>query len=222
MTASIGVPPISTARSCRAWARYYEIVKGGLLGKSGVVVGKFGRRVLRFKGEFHVWLEAPTRAGKGIGVIIPNLLDWLGSVVVLDIKQENYDNTAGYRLKVLGQEVFLFNPLDIMGRTARWNPLKYINRRDPVEVINELQKIAEMLYPNPLTGETVFAEGARTAFLGITGYIAATVDDGEDALPLTIGEVYRQFSAGDMPTRFKKIIAQRQKAGKPGLFSSIN
>ncbi len=72
-----------------------------------------------------------------------------------------------------------------------------------------------MLYPNPLVGETVFAEGARTAFLGITGYIAATVDDGDDALPLTIGEVYRQFSAGDMPTRFKKIIAQRQKAGKP-------
>ncbi len=86
-------------------------------------LGNSESRVLRFKGEFHVWLEAPTRAGKGVGVIIPNLLDWLGSVVVLDIKQENYDNTAGYRLKVLGQEVFLFNPLDTTGVRRAGTPL---------------------------------------------------------------------------------------------------
>ncbi len=91
----------------------------------------------------------------------------------------------------------------------------YINRRDPVDVINELQKIAAMLYPDPLTGEKFWAEGARTAFLGVTAYIAATVDDGEDALPFTLGEVYRQFAAVDAQRRFPKIIAVREKAGKP-------
>jgi type IV secretion system protein VirD4 len=197
------------------WARVGEVRRGKMLDPAGVVLGKFGRKVMRFGGPEHVMLEAPTRAGKGVGVIIPNLLDWPDSLVVLDIKQENYENTAGYRLKALRQRVVLFNPLDPSGRTARYNPLSYINRRDPVEVINELQKIAAMLYPDPLTGEKFWAEGARTAFLGITAYIAATVDDGEDALPFTLGEVYRQFAAGDAQKRFPKIIAQRKAAGKP-------
>ena len=197
------------------WARVGEVRKGKMLAAVGIVLGKFGSKVMRFGGPEHVMLEAPTRAGKGVGVIIPNLLDWPDSVVVLDIKQENYESTAGYRLKVLGQRVVLFNPLDPGGRTARYNPLSYINRRDPVEVINELQKIAAMLYPDPLTGEKFWAEGARTAFLGITAYIAATVDDGEDALPFTLGEVYRQFAAGDAQKRFPKIIAERKAAGKP-------
>ena len=197
------------------WARVGEVRKGKMLAAVGIVLGKFGSKVMRFGGPEHVMLEAPTRAGKGVGVIIPNLLDWPDSLVVLDIKQENYENTAGYRLKVLGQRVVLFNPLDPGGRTARYNPLSYINRRDPVEVINELQKIAAMLYPDPLTGEKFWAEGARTAFLGITAYIAATVDDGEDALPFTLGEVYRQFAAGDAQKRFPKIIAERKAAGKP-------
>lgn len=197
------------------FARAGEVRRGKMLAPAGIVLGKFGGKVMRFGGPEHVMLEAPTRAGKGVGVIIPNLLDWPDSLVVLDIKQENYDNTAGYRLKVLGQQVLLFNPLDSTGRTVRWNPLSYINRRDPVEVINELQKIAAMLYPDPLTGEKFWAEGARTAFLGIAAYIAATVDDGEDALPFTLGEVYRQFAAGDAQRRFPKIIADRKKAGKP-------
>ena len=197
------------------FARVGEVRNGKMLASAGIVLGKFGGKVMRFGGPEHVMLEAPTRAGKGVGVIIPNLLDWLDSLVVLDIKQENYDNTAGYRLKVLGQQVLLFNPLDPTGRTVRWNPLSYINRHDPVEVINELQKIAAMLYPDPLTGEKFWAEGARTAFLGITAYIAATVDDGEDALPFTLGEVYRQFAASDAQRRFPKIIADRKRAGKP-------
>ncbi|MDQ1159594.1 type IV secretion system protein VirD4 [Sphingomonas sp. SORGH_AS 950] len=197
------------------WARVGEVRKGNLLAPSGIVLGKFGGKVMRFGGPEHVMLEAPTRAGKGVGVIIPNLLDWPDSLVVLDIKQENYDNTAGYRMNMLRQQVLLFNPLDPNGRTVRWNPLSYIDRRDPVEVINELQKIAAMLYPDPLTGDPFWAAGARTAFLGITAYIAATVDDGEDALPFTLGEVYRQFAAGDAQKRFPKIIAARQKAGKP-------
>lgn len=197
------------------WARVGEVRRGKLLGSSGIVLGKFGGKVMRFGGPEHVLLEAPTRAGKGVGVIIPNLLDWPDSLVVLDIKQENFDNTAGYRLKVLGQRVVLFNPLDPKGNTARYNPLSYINRQDPVEVINELQKIGMMLFPDPVSGDNFWAESARTAFLGVAAYVAATVDDGSDALPFTMGEVYRQFAAGDAAKRFPKIIAKREQAGQP-------
>ena len=197
------------------WARVGEIRRGKLLAPAGIVLGKFGGKVMRFGGPEHVLLEAPTRAGKGVGVIIPNLLDWPDSLVVLDIKQENYDNTAGYRLKVLGQRVVLFNPLDPKGNTARYNPLSYINRQDPVEVINELQKIGMMLFPDPVSGDNFWAESARTAFLGVAAYVAATADDAGDALPFTMGEVYRQFAAGDAAKRFPKIITKREQAGKP-------
>ncbi|MDD5720787.1 MAG: type IV secretory system conjugative DNA transfer family protein, partial [Candidatus Krumholzibacteria bacterium] len=99
------------------FARVGEVRRGKMLAPAGIVLGKFGGKVMRFGGPEHVMLEAPTRAGKGVGVIIPNLLDWPDSLVVLDIKQENYENPAGYRLKVLGQQVLLFNPLDPDGRT---------------------------------------------------------------------------------------------------------
>lgn len=197
------------------WARVGEVTKGGLLAKEGIILAKFGSRVMRFGGSEHVMLEAPTRAGKGAGVVIPNLLEWPGSSVTLDVKQENWDNTAGFRARTLGQQVVLFNPLDPGGRTARYNPLSYIDRRDPVEVINELQKIGTMLFPPPLNGDSFWAESARTAFLGVAAYVAATADDGPDALPFTMGEIYRQFAAGDAQKRFPKIIRQREEAGKP-------
>ncbi|MBH0114982.1 type IV secretory system conjugative DNA transfer family protein [Novosphingobium sp. YJ-S2-02] len=197
------------------WARFGEVKGAGLLESAGIILGRFNARFLRFGGTEHVMLEAPTRAGKGVGVVIPNLLSWPDSVVVLDVKQENWDLTSGYRARQLRQKTLLFNPLDGEGRTCRYNPLGHINRRDPVEIINELQKIGAMLFPLPLTGDNFWAESARTAFLGVSAYVAATVDDGEDALPFTIGEVYRQFAAGDARRRFPKIIKQREQAGKP-------
>ena len=89
---------------------------------SGILVGRKGRRFLTFGGSEHVLVEAPTRSGKGTGIVIPNLLTWAGSVVVLDVKRENYDASAGFRA-YYGQQVFLFNPTDREGRTARYNPL---------------------------------------------------------------------------------------------------
>ena len=134
------------------WARVDEIGRGKLLAPAGIVLGKFGDKVMRLGGPEHVlWKRrrAPASAWAS-----PSRTCSIGrnSLVVLDIKQENYDNTAGYRLKVLGQGVVLFDPLDPKGNTARYNPLSYINRQDPVEVINELQKIGMMLFPDPVSG----------------------------------------------------------------------
>ena len=197
------------------WARIGEVRKAKRLEDAGILLGRINGKFMRFGGTEHVLLEAPTRAGKGVGVVIPNLLQWPDSVVVLDVKQENWAATAGFRMTNLRQQTLLFNPLDAHGRTCRYNPLAYINRRDQVEVVNELQKISVMLFPLPLQGETFWAESARTAFLGVAAYVAATVDDGDDALPFTIGEIYRQFAAGDAQKRFPKIISQREREGKP-------
>jgi len=87
------------------WATHGEVVKSGLLGNQGIVVGKYRGQTLRFPGQQFVMLAAPTRSGKGVGVVIPNLLSYEESVCVLDIKQENFDITAGYRKDVLKQEI---------------------------------------------------------------------------------------------------------------------
>src|SRR5437879_2119403 len=71
-------------------------------------------------------LEAPPRSGKGVGVVIPTLLNWPGSVLVSDIKGENWTRTAGYRA-AHGQHVHLFDPLSEDERSARWNPLAYVS-----------------------------------------------------------------------------------------------
>lgn len=191
------------------WAKRGEAKAAGLMDGEGLLLGKSGNGFVQFGGTEHVLLEAPTRAGKGVGVVIPNLLTWADSVVVLDVKQENWEKSAGWR-KSLGHQVLLFDPLDPQGRTCRFNPFSHINRSDPVEVIDELQKIAAMLWPPPANGESFWMDSARTAFIGVAAYIAAT-----PVLPFTMGEVYRNFSAGDAKERFPKIIKERQAQRNP-------
>lgn len=200
-----GAPLHGAAR----FARESEIRRHGFRASQGIVVGRKGGRFLTFGGSEHVIVEAPTRSGKGVGIVIPNLLTWQGSVVVLDVKRENYDASAGFRAHY-GQQVFLFNPTARDGRTARYNPLAYIDRSDPDDVIIELQKIATMLFVTPEHGEAFWANGARTGFAGVGAWLAETSDE-----PLTMGAIYRHLTEGDARGFFKKELA------KPGLDLSV-
>jgi len=111
--------------------------------KNGIVIGKFGGKIVRLGGQQFVILAAPTRSGKGVGVVIPNLLDYQESMVVLDIKQENFDLTSGWR-KSIGHEIYLFNPFAEDRRSHRWNPLTYVSA-DPAFRVSDLMSIAAML-----------------------------------------------------------------------------
>ncbi|WP_353208659.1 type IV secretory system conjugative DNA transfer family protein [Sphingorhabdus sp.] len=183
------------------FANEREIKRHGFRAAIGIVLGHKRGRFLTFGGSEHVIVEAPTRSGKGTGIVIPNLLTWQGSVVVLDVKRENYDASAGFRAHY-GQQVFLFNPTDREGRTARYNPLAYIDRTDPDDVIIELQKIATMLFVAPEHGEAFWANGARTGFAGVGAWLAETSDE-----PLTMGAIYRHLTDGDARSYFKKELA---------------
>jgi len=68
------------------FARTAGIRAAGLLASSGVLLGKLGSRWLRSGEPLHVLVAAPTRSGKGVGIVIPNLLSLPGSALVLDIK----------------------------------------------------------------------------------------------------------------------------------------
>lgn len=192
-------PPLHGAAR---FARESEIRRAGFRARDGIVLGKRGGRFLTFGGSEHCIVEAPTRSGKGVGIVIPNLLSWQESVVVLDVKRENWDATAGFRKKY-GQAVYLFNPTDPEGRTARYNPLGYIDRTDPDQVVIELQKIATMLFVPPERGEPFWTDSARTAFVGVGAYLAVADQ------PFTIGSIYRLMTTGDTRGFFRRVLDDR-------------
>jgi type IV secretion system protein VirD4 len=191
------------------FAKHNEIKKAGLLGEKGIIVGKLGNRYLAFDGQQHAIISAPTRSGKGVGIVIPNLLNWSDSVVVLDIKQENWDITSAFRRKY-GQECYLFNPAAADYRTHRYNPLAYISH-DPNFRIDDVQKIANMLFPDQPGTDVIWTATPRSLFLGVVLFLAET-----PGKLVTLGQVLRETLAdGDGSEYFAKIINDRAESGEP-------
>ena len=201
-------------RSLHGDARFVthgEIARAGLLGEHGIILGRLGRRCLMLPGQQGVALAAPPRAGKGTGVVVPNLLNWPDSVICVDIKRENWTLTAGFRQRS-GQACYLFDPFAEDGRTARWNPFFYVSE-DPRRRVNDLQRIAEMLYPDPPNVDPFWTASARSLFLGIALYLFET-----PSMPKTIGEVLRQGMASDdegFGAHWKRTIEGRHSGKSP-------
>ena len=121
------------------WAQPKEIEAVGLSGPDGVVLGRYQRSYLRHDGPEHVLCFAPTRSGKGVGLVIPSLLTWPGSAIVHDIKGENWQLTAGFRAQ--HGRVLLFDPTN--AKSSAYNPLLEV-RRGEWEV-RDVQNIADIL-----------------------------------------------------------------------------
>ncbi|XHS00682.1 hypothetical protein ACFB49_22810 [Sphingomonas sp. DBB INV C78] len=129
---------VTTYGSAR-WASRTEIAKAGLHDDAGVLLGRIGRLYLRHEGPEHVMVFAPTRSGKGVGLVIPTLLSWTGSALIHDIKGENWQLTAGWRARF--SHCLLFNPTD--PRSARYNPLLEVRRG--ANEVRDAQNIADIL-----------------------------------------------------------------------------
>lgn len=211
------------------FATYMEIKKAGLVARDNydktILVGQYkehGRNeYLCYGGYQFVMLAAPTRSGKGVGVVIPNCLNYSDSLVVLDIKLENFDKTAGFRAKS-GQEVYLFAPYDECAterqpgkaapmRTHRYNPLGYVSE-DPVDRIGDIDSIAQAFYNNPNSKDKFFDEQAKDLFRGITLLVLET-----PGIPHTLGEVFRQSSGYGkaLPEHLNEMIEKAKAEGRP-------
>ena len=129
---------VATYGSAR-WAEDKEIRAAGLLGPDGVLLGRYHRDYLRHDGPEHVLCFAPTRSGKGVGLVVPTLLTWPASAIVHDIKGENWTLTAGFRAK--HGRVLLFDPTN--ARSSAYNPLLEV-RQGEWEV-RDVQNIADIL-----------------------------------------------------------------------------
>src|SRR6267154_526887 len=121
------------------WADTKEVRRAGLLGPDGVVLGRLGDRYLRHDGPEHVLCFAPTRSGKGVGLVIPTLLTWPSSTIVHDIKGENFQLTSGWR--ACFGPVLLFDPTN--QASAAYNPLLEIRKGDCE--VRDAQNIADIL-----------------------------------------------------------------------------
>src|SRR4051794_12655130 len=131
------------------WATAQDVHATGLLdSKQGAYVGGWfddrSNRLhyLRHNGPEHILAFAPTRSGKGVGLVIPTLLAWSESAVVYDIKGENWAKTAGFRQKH-GHLCFKFSPVEV-GASSRFNPLAEIRLFTPHDV-SDAQNVADMI-----------------------------------------------------------------------------
>ncbi len=129
---------VATYGSAR-WAEDKEIRSAGLVGPDGVLLGRYDRDYLRHDGPEHVLCFAPTRSGKGVGLVVPTLLTWPGSCIVHDIKGENWTLTAGFRSR--HGRVLLFDPTN--AKSSAYNPLLEV-RQGEWEV-RDVQNIADIL-----------------------------------------------------------------------------
>jgi type IV secretion system protein VirD4 len=129
---------VTTYGSAR-WADTREVGRAGLLHADGVMLGRWHGAYLRHDGPEHVLCFAPTRSGKGVGLVVPSLLTWPGSAIVHDIKGENWTLTAGWRSRF--GRVLLFDPTNV--QSDAYNPLLEV-RRGEWEV-RDVQNIADVL-----------------------------------------------------------------------------
>ncbi|CAN7492743.1 conjugal transfer protein TraG [Phenylobacterium sp. LjRoot225] len=129
---------VTTYGSAR-WAKPKDLRRAGLVRPAGVFLGRADADYLRHEGPEHVMAFAPTRSGKGVGLVVPTLLSWPGSCVVHDIKGENWQLTAGFRSRF--SHCLLFNPTD--PRSAAYNPLLEVRRGQ--QEVRDVQNIADIL-----------------------------------------------------------------------------
>ena len=218
--AVLGHRPQLTSHGAARWATADELKRRGLavpLAKlSGPIFAKLGSP--RSSAPFvtsadipHAFVAAPTGSGKGVGIVIPTLLTYGGSVICLDVKGENFTATSRVRA-AMADRVFKFAPYDGEGRTHRFNPLAEVASLPPERRYTEAQRIAESLIA--MGGENVqgFLVSAKQIFAA--GILAAV----ERGTP-TIGAVHDLLSGeGEFADMFGELAERTNVAEAKSIF----
>lgn len=188
-------------------------VKSSLGGVAGLIVGRENRKggqLLRYAGQAHLLTIAPTRSGKGVGAIIPNLLTADRSVFCIDPKGENARITARARSR-FGQ-VYVLDPFEISGQpSAAFNPLAGLDP-DSLDLAEDAALLADALVHDPpgQVGEAHWNEEAKALIAGLILYVVCE----EPAATRTLANVREllTLSPGDFAATLK-IMQETMGAG---------
>jgi type IV secretory pathway TraG/TraD family ATPase VirD4 len=157
------------------WAKKNEIKEMSLFNDDGVYVGAYKDpkkdkiTYLRHNGPEHILTFAPTRSGKGVGLVLPTLLSWQESAFILDMKGENWALTSGWRSQYANNRCIRFDPSNPDSSLCdRFNPLEEIRVGTEYEV-GDAQNLSLMLV-DPL-GKGLNDYWSKTAFSLLTGVI---------------------------------------------------
>lgn len=207
----------ATSHGTARWATDEEVHTSGLLEGKGVVLGLTQKgRYLRHDGPEHILSMAPTRSGKGVGIIIPTLLVWRHSVLVTDIKGENWGITAGFRKEKLNNIVLKFDPTDDTGASAKFNPLSEIRIRTRNEV-RDTQNLADILVDPQGTGQ--LDHWAKTGHALLVGVALHLLYINENA---TLADIVSFLSNPEM--EFEETLDQMKSyphVAEPGFFREL-
>lgn len=167
------------------WADLEHLQQNGLIGNNGFILGSYeeaGQKYpLQYTGDRHLMTVAPTRSGKGVSAIIPNLLTYEGSVLVIDPKGENARITKDRRgegdpsrnVSGMGQDVYVIDPWEITSFEAScFNPLDWLNPTDENISENAMILADSMIPPRQNTLEPFWDDEAKALLMGILLHVA--------------------------------------------------
>lgn len=236
-----------TSLGSAQWATLQHLQENGVIGTNGLFLGEFatssGKHALQYEGARHLLTVAPTRSGKGVSSIIPNLLLHQGSAFIVDPKGENALVTAHRRgqgsskdnIPGMGQQVLLLDPWDIAASKlglpqASFNPLDWIKEGDPDAAENAFLLADALVVPENASRERFWDDEAKALLTGIILYVGTAEEEREDR---TLGRVRDILNLDD--NKFKDLLtkmyqhphpivrstAARQAAKSTKLFSSV-
>jgi len=181
------------------WATQKEIEETHTLNrKDGLYIGGYRDKkgklnYLRHNGDEHIIGFAPTRSGKGVGLVIPTLLSWSGSAIVLDIKGENYAITSGWRKHYANNRIYKFNPNDPTNSSSKFNPLEEIRLNSTYE-ISDTENIVIMLLDEKGEGLKDFWEKGGKTFLSSFILHTLYVANNEYAPTPSLSDIYKSLN----------------------------
>ncbi|MEP2706160.1 MAG: type IV secretory system conjugative DNA transfer family protein [Roseibium sp.] len=207
---SFGTPP-TTFGSAR-WATESDLEDRRFLGTDGIRLGSFfganGEQPIQYTGDRHLITQGPTRSGKGTTTIIPNLLSYNGSMLVIDPKGENALITAKHRQEVLEQKVFVVDPWNITAsaawESACFNPMDWLVKGD-VDISENALLLADAMIVSDGGDQQFWVEEAKAWLIGLLLYVATSPEE-EGQRHLGRVRDLMLLDGEDLETLFKRML----------------
>lgn len=210
------------------WAQLEDLRKAGMLQQEGFIIGKLGYGSYVYTGRYdsHILTIASVGSGKGVGVVIPNLLRHKGSAVVLDPKGENFIITAKKR-KDLGNKVFYYDPWEVIDSynklnhgtvvhgaiKATINPLDFISP-DSLDIEDNARMLASSLILRTDSSGDFFYNGAETLIARLIVFVCTTMPMGSPDRNMLSVRALVTMQGRDLMVKLVKVYSSLKASGK--------